>query len=106
MGDSISETSGNEQQKLCKEFQKVFKVALRGCEKDPLSEFLVESVPKVFEFLSLRENTPLNDSGHQAREENFVQHIDKIYQSTKVAIIRDNQKHDFNQSQPIQDQSH
>ena len=102
--DSISETSGNEQQKLCKEFQKVFKVALRGREKDPLSEFLIESVPKVFEFLSLRENAPLNDSGHQEREEHFVQNIDKIYQSTKEAIIRNNQRFDFNQSQ--QEQSH
>ena len=100
--DSISETSGNEQQKLCKEFQKVFKVALRGREKDPLSEFLIESVPKVFEFLSIRENAPLNDSGHQEREEDFVKNIDKIYQSTKAAIIR-NQNFEFNQSQ---EQSH
>ena len=104
--DSISDPSENENRKLCKEFEKVFNIALRGREKDPLSEFMVETVPRVFEFLSLRENAPLNDSGHQAREENFVQHIDKIYQSTKAAIIRDNQKHDLNQSQPMQDQSH
>ena len=104
--DSISDPSESENQKLCKEFEKVFNIALRGREKDPLSEFMVETVPRIFEFLSFREAAPLNDSSHQAREENFAQQIDQIYNVTKAAIIRDNQEHDLNQSQPMQDQSH
>ena len=97
--DSISDPSETENQKLCKEFEKVFNIALRGCENDPLSEFIVETVPRIFEFLSFREAAPLNDSGHQAREENFTQQIDQLYDVTKAAIIRDNQERDHNKSQ-------
>ena len=39
--DSISDPSENENQKFCKEFEKVFNIALRGQEQDPLSEFMV-----------------------------------------------------------------
>ena len=77
--DSISDPSETENQKLCKEFEKVFNIALRGWEKDPLSEFIVETVPRIFEFWSFREAAPLNDSGHQPREENFTQQIDQLY---------------------------
>ena len=63
-------------------------------------------MPTIFEFLSFREAAPLNDSGHKAREENFTQQIDQLYDVTKAAIIRDNQERDLNQSQTKQDQSH
>ena len=103
--DSISDPSESENQKLCKEFEKVLDIVLRGQEKDPLSEFMVETVPRIFEFLSFREAAPLNDSGHQAREENFTQQIDQLYDVTKAAIVRENQERDLNKSQTKENQS-
>ena len=94
--DSISESSETEHQKLCKEFEKVFQIALRGRESDPLSGFIVGTVPRIFEFLSFREAAPLNASGNQAREETFTKEINQLYDDTKAAIIRES---DHNKSQ-------
>ena len=110
--DSISEPqSESEHQKLCKEFERIINIALRGRESDPLSEFIVETVPRIIEFLSFREAAPLNASGNQAREETFTKEIDQLYDVTKAAIIRerDNNKSqsqtDENLSQTIQNNS-
>ena len=84
---------------------------MRGRESDPLSEFIVETVPRIIEFLSFREAAPLNASGNQAREETFTKEIDQLYDVTKAAIIRerDNNKSqsqtDENLSQTIQNNS-
>ena len=92
--DSISESqSETEHQKLCKEFERMINIALKGRESDPLSEFIVETVPRIIEFLSFREGAPLNSSGNQAREETFTKEIEQLYGVTKAAIIRENDNH-------------
>ena len=65
-------------------------IALRGRESDPLSEFIVETVPRIIKFLSFRESAPLNAIGNQAREETFTKEIEQLYGVTKAAIIREN----------------
>ena len=68
-------------------------IALRGRESDPLSEFIVETVPRIIKFLSFRESAPLNAIGNQAREETFTKEIEQLYGVTKAAIIRENDNH-------------
>ena len=101
--DSISEPqSETEHQKLCKEFERIINIALRGRESDPLSEFIVETVPRIIEFLSFREGAPLNASGNQAREETFTKEIDQLYDVTKAAIIRERDNHKSNTNETSQ----
>ena len=52
----------------------MFNIALRGRENDPLSEFIVETVPRIFEFLSFREAAPLNDLKVQRNRNNHKEY--------------------------------
>ena len=85
--DSISSPSESETDKFVREAGICFEQALQGREDDPLTTFLQTTVPKVFSFLSLRQNSYLNSSEHEAREAIFKQQIDQIYATTKGAIV-------------------
>ena len=84
--DSISSESDAE--KFARETNIFFQTALQGRENDPLTTFLQSTVPRVFSFLSLKEKS-LNSSEQQAREKIITEEIDKIYQTTKEAIVGD-----------------
>ena len=85
--DSISSPSESETEKFTREAGICFEQALQGRENDPLTTFLKTTVPKVFSFLSLRQNSHLNSSEQEAREATFVNEIDQIYATTKEAIV-------------------
>ena len=82
--DSIS--SESEAEKFAREANIFFQTALQGKESDPLTNFLQSTVPRVFSILSLKEKS-MNTSEQQEREKIIREEIDTIYQTTKEAIL-------------------